>query len=51
MDYSDKGLLIIDPGHFASENHVIYKLKDVVSEMTDSKIYTYSKDDTFRTFI
>ena len=51
MDYSDKGLLIIDPGHFTSENHIIYKLQDLISKMTDSKIYTYSKEDTFRTFI
>lgn len=51
MDYSNRGLFIIDAGHFASENHVIYKLKDVISTMTDSNIYTYSKEDDFRSFI
>ena len=51
MDYSDKGLVIIDAGHFASENHVIYKLKEVLEGMTDKDIYTYSKEDSFRTFI
>ena len=51
MDYSNRGLLIVDAGHFASENHVIYKLKKVISEMTESKVFTYSKEDSFRTFI
>lgn len=51
MDYSNRGLFLIDAGHFASENHVIFKLKDVVSTMTDSTIYTYSKEDDFRSFI
>ena len=51
MDYANRGLFIIDAGHFASENHIIYKLKDVISKMTDNNIYTYSKEDTFRTFI
>lgn len=51
MDYANRGIFIIDAGHFASENHVIYKLKDVISQMTDNNIYTYSKEDTFRTFI
>lgn len=51
MDYANRGLIIIDPGHFASENHVIYKLENILSEMTDNKVYTYSKEDDFRTFI
>lgn len=51
MDYANRGLVIIDPGHFASENHVIYKLEKVISEMTNHKVYTYSKEDYFRTFI
>lgn len=51
MDYSNRGLIIIDAGHFASENHVIYKLKEVLENMTDIKVYTYSKEDSFRTFI
>ena len=51
MDYSDKGLLIIDPGHFASENHVIYMLEDLIKDMIANKVFTYSKTDDFRTFI
>lgn len=51
MDYSNKGLLIIDPGHYASENHVIYMLENVIKEMIDNKALTYSKTDDFRTFI
>ena len=51
MDYANRGLTIIDPGHFASENHVIYKIEKLVSKMTDVEINTYSKEDTFRTFI
>ena len=51
MDYANRGLVIIDPGHFASENHVIYKLEKVISEMTNHKVYAYSKEDYFRTFI
>lgn len=51
MDYSNRGLFIIDPGHFASENHIIYKLKKDIQKMTEVEVYTYSKEDTFRTFI
>lgn len=51
MDYANRGLVIIDPGHFASENHVIYKLENIINEMTNNKVYTYSKGDYFRTFI
>ncbi|MDU1828971.1 Nif3-like dinuclear metal center hexameric protein [Anaerococcus sp.] len=51
MDYTNRGLIIIDAGHFASENHVIYKLEKVIYELIDKEIYTYSKEDTFRTFI
>lgn len=51
MDYSNRGLIIVDAGHFASENHVVYKLKEVLKNMTDRNVYTYSKGDSFRTFI
>lgn len=51
MDYSNRGLIIVDPGHFASENHIIYKLEKVIREMTDVKVDTFSKEDSFRTFI
>lgn len=51
MDYANRGLIIIDPGHFASENHVIYKLENIINKMTNNKVYTYSKGDYFRTFI
>lgn len=50
-DAIEKGLIIIDPGHFASENHVIYKLEEVLKEITDKKILTYSKEDLFRKII
>ena len=51
MDYVNRGLVIIDPGHFASENHIIYKLENIINEKTKNKVYTYSKGDYFRTFI
>lgn len=51
MDYSNRGLIIVDPGHFASENHIIYKLEKVIKEIIDVKVYTFSKEDSFRTFI
>ena len=51
MDYGNRGLVILDPGHFASENHIIYKLEKEIREMTDRKVMTYSKGDSFRTFI
>lgn len=51
MDYSNRGLIIVDSGHFASENHIIYKLEKVIREMTDVKVDTFSKEDSFRTFI
>ena len=51
MDYGNRGLVIIDAGHYASENHVVYKLKEVISVMTDANIFTFSKEDYFRTFI
>ena len=51
MDYANRGLVIIDPGHFASENHIIYKLENIINEKTKNKVYTYSKGDYFRTFI
>ena len=51
MDYANRGLVIIDPGHFASENHIIYKLKDTIGKMTNREVFTFSKEDTFRTFL
>lgn len=46
-----KNINIIDPGHFASENHVIYMLKDLLDKKFSTEIYTYSQDDSFREFI
>lgn len=51
MDYANRGLIIIDPGHFASENHMVYRLKDVISKMVDVEVLTFSKGDNFRTFM
>ena len=51
MDYADRGLVIVDPGHFASENHMVYKLKDVINNMVDVDVLTFSKGDDFRTFV
>lgn len=51
IDAISEGIIIIDPGHFASENHIIYKLKDDIKEMTDVEIFTYSKEDFFRSIV
>lgn len=51
MDYPEKGLIIIDPGHYASENHIVKELKHVLEKLTRSKIFTYSKRDSFRKII
>lgn len=45
-----KDINIIDPGHFASENHVIYMLKDLLENHFATGIYTYSQEDSFREF-
>lgn len=50
MDLSNEGIIIVDAGHFASENHVIYMLKDVIEKNIDGKVITYSKEDSFRKF-
>lgn len=46
-----KDIVILDPGHFASENHVIYALKDILEENFDEKIFTYSPNEEFRDFV
>lgn len=48
MDKANEGIIIVDAGHFASENHVIYKLKEEIDKLVESKVYTYSKGDSFR---
>lgn len=48
MDLSNKGIIIADVGHFASENHIIYKLEDEIREITDVDVITFSKTDSFR---
>lgn len=50
MDLADEGIIIVDAGHFASENHVIFMLEDEVRGMIDGKVLTYSKEDSFRKF-
>ena len=48
MDLSNKGIIIADVGHFASENHIIYKLEKEIEEIIGQKVYTFSKTDSFR---
>lgn len=51
MDMSNKGIIIADVGHFASENHIIYKLQSEIEEIIGKEVYTFSKTDAFRKFI
>lgn len=51
MDLSNKGIIIADVGHFASENHIIYKLQREIEEIIGKEVYTFSKTDKFRNFI
>lgn len=51
MDMSNKGIIIADVGHFASENHIIYKLQKEIEEIIEKEVYTFSKTDKFRHFI
>lgn len=51
MDLSNKGIIIGDVGHYASENHIIYKLGKEIKDLTDVKVSTYSKTDSFRKII
>ena len=51
MDYANKGLIIADLGHFASENHIIYKLEKEIKTLIGDEVFTFSKTDSFRTFI
>lgn len=51
MDMSNKGIIIADVGHFASENHIIYKLQSEIEEIIGKEVYTFSKTDKFRRFI
>lgn len=50
MDLANEGIIIVDAGHFASENHVIFMLEDEIKKMFDGKVLTYSKEDSFRKF-
>ena len=51
MDLSNKGIISADVGHFASENHIIYKLQREIEEIIGKEVYTFSKTDKFRNFI
>lgn len=51
MDMSNKGIIIADVGHFASENHIIFKLAREIEQITGEEVYTFSKTDSFRHFI
>ncbi|MCI5972265.1 MAG: Nif3-like dinuclear metal center hexameric protein [Anaerococcus sp.] len=50
MDLANEGIIICDVGHFASENHIIYKLQKDIEEIFDGEVITFSKDDSFRKF-
>lgn len=50
MDLANEGIIIVDPGHYASENHVIYKLAEEVNEIIPGEAFTYDKGDDFREF-
>lgn len=50
MDLANEGIIIVDPGHYASENHVIYKLAEEVNEIIPGEAFTYAKGDNFREF-
>ena len=51
MDMANKGIIIGDVGHYASENHIIYKLAEEIEQVIEQKVYTFSKTDNFRKFI
>lgn len=51
MDMANKGIIIADVGHFASENHIIYKLAKEIEQIIGQEVYTFSKTDRFRHFI
>lgn len=50
MDLANEGIIICDVGHFASENHIIYKLQNDIEEFFDGRVMTFSKGDSFRKF-
>ena len=50
MDLANEGIIICDVGHFASENHIIYKLQNDIEEFFDGDVITFSKEDSFRKF-
>lgn len=50
MDLANEGIIICDVGHFASENHIIYKLQKDIEEIFDGEVLTFSKEDSFRKF-
>lgn len=50
MDLANEGIIICDVGHFASENHIIYKLQKDIEEIFAGNVMTFSKGDSFRKF-
>lgn len=46
-----KKINIVDPGHFASENHIIYMIKDLLEKNFATGIYACAKKDSYREFI
>ncbi|MDY3005995.1 Nif3-like dinuclear metal center hexameric protein [Anaerococcus sp. AGMB00486] len=46
-----KDIVILDPGHFASENHVIWMLRKLLLDNFDTNIVYFSFNEKFREFI
>lgn len=48
---NSKDIVIIDPGHFASENHIIYMLENLLDNHFATRIYTNTSKKAYRFFI
>lgn len=46
-----KDIVILDPGHFASENHVVEMLRVLLYESFDTRVISFSLEEKFREFI
>lgn len=46
-----KDIVILDPGHYASENHVVEMLRKLLSEKFDTEVIGFSMKEKFREFI
>lgn len=46
-----KDIVILDPGHFATENHVVEMLRKLLLEGFDTRVISFSLEEKFREFI